>query len=61
MIVKDIQHVNVLRQRQKMCDYFNDCNLHNCVRLTTRTENLGQKLYMDNFFSFLDLTDDLHM
>jgi hypothetical protein len=29
-------------------------------RLTTRTENFGHKLYMDNFFSSPDLFYDLH-
>jgi hypothetical protein len=29
--------------------------------LTTRTENLGHELYMNNFFSSPDLFDDLHM
>jgi hypothetical protein len=28
--------------------------------LTTRTENVGHKLYMDNVFSSPDLFDDLH-
>jgi hypothetical protein len=28
--------------------------------LTTRIENFGHKLYMDNFFSSSDLFDDLH-
>jgi hypothetical protein len=44
-----IQQESVFRQRQEMCDWYNADAHANVTGPTTRTVNVGYKLYMDDF------------
>jgi len=56
----DKHYDSVLRQRWGMCNWYNDSYSCNCGKNYLKDQNVGQKLYMDNFFSYLDLFEDLH-